>query len=138
MPVTEKFTSAVPVASGYIFDKSAQQNLHLSVPFPGDSINKPVLVQLNEVALFLKNNDFWDSQIEQIYVNESNQLELVPRVGNHIILIGSSDDLAVKMNKLMIFYKEGINKTGWDKYSQINLKFKDQVICTKRTVKKNS
>lgn len=131
MPVTDKFTSQVVIASGNIFDDYAERNLNYSVPFTGDSTAKPVLQQLNEIALFLKGNPFWDAQVEQVYVNEKSEIELIPRIGNQKIIIGNTDDLEVKMEKLFIFYSQGIPKSGWDKYSVINLKFKDQVVCTK-------
>lgn len=131
MPVTSDFTSPVPVANGYIFDKAAQKNLNYAVPNLKDTLSKPILVQVTEVAKFLRSNDFWDAQIEQIYINKNSELELVPRVGKHTVLIGNSDNLEAKMNNLMIFYQEAIGKTGWDKYSEINLKFDNQVICTK-------
>ena len=57
--------------------------------------------------------------------------ELVPKVGNHKIVFGGIDNLESKFEKLMIFYKKGLSKTGWNEYSEINLKFKNQVVCTK-------
>ncbi len=131
MPVSDKYTSQVVVASGSIFDDYAERNLNYAVPFTGDSLSKPILVQINEVALFLQSSVFWDAQIEQIYVNEQSELELIPRIGDHRILIGNSDQLEAKMEKLFVFYNQGITKAGWDKYSVINLKYKDQVVCTK-------
>ncbi|MBL0343384.1 MAG: hypothetical protein IPP71_22515 [Bacteroidetes bacterium] len=115
MPVTDKYTSQVVVSSGNIFDDYAERSLKYAVPFTGDSTSKPVIVQLNEVALFLKGNEFWDAQIEQVFVNEKSELELIPRVGNHRILIGNSDNLEEKLARLFIFYKEGITKVGWEK-----------------------
>lgn len=137
MPVTDKYSCQVIVATGNIFDDYAAQSLLYAVPFIKDSTSKPILVQLNEIALFLKQNEFWDAQIEQVYVNENSEIELIPRIGNHNILLGSSEDLQVKMDNLLIFYKEGINKAGWEKYLKINLKFKDQVICSKNPAFKN-
>jgi len=29
------------------------------------------------------------------------------------------------------FYTEGLNKVGWNKYSQISLKYNNQIICKK-------
>ncbi len=130
MPVTDKYSSQVIVASGYIYDDYAEHSLSYSVPFIKDSISKPILLQLNEIALFLKNNEFWDAQVEQLYVNENSEIELIPRIGNHNILIGSSDNLNIKMENLLVFYQEGLKKAGWEKYSNINLKYKDQVICS--------
>ncbi len=137
MPVTDKYSCQVIVASGNIFDVYAAHSLKYAVPFIKDSTMKPVLVQLNEIALFLKQNEFWDAQVEQIYVNENSEIELIPRIGNHNILLGSSEDLQMKMDNLFIFYSEGINKAGWEKYSKINLKYKDQVICSKNPAYKS-
>ena len=132
MPVSDKFTRQVVVASGYIFDDFAEKSLKYAVPFTGDSLEKPILIQLNEIALYLNSNEFWDAAIEQIYVNEHSEIELVPRVGNHIILLGNSENLEEKMNNLLIFYTQATSKAGWEKYDVINLKFKDQVICNRR------
>ena len=70
--------------------------------------------------------------IVQIYVDEKNNVELIPRVGNHNIILGDASDLENKLEKLMIFYKKGLSKTGWNEYSTINLKYKNQIVCTKR------
>ena len=48
------------------------------------------------------------------------------------IVIGEVYNLESKFNKLMLFYEEGLSKTGWNEYKTINLKYKDQVVCTKR------
>jgi cell division protein FtsQ len=34
-----------------------------------------------------------------------------------------------KMEKLLALYRTALNKEGWEQYRQINVKFKDQVIC---------
>ena len=131
MPVTDKYSCQVIVASGNIYDDYAEHSLAYSVPFIKDSTTKPVLIQLNEIALFLKQNEFWDAQIEQIYVNNQSEIELIPRIGDHKILIGSTEGFEEKMENLFIFYQEGLKKAGWEKYSHINLKYRDQVICSK-------
>jgi cell division protein FtsQ len=132
-PVSDKYSCHVVVASGFIDDSPVRKSIASARPFPGDTAVAPIMVQLNEIAWFLKNNDLWDAQIEQIYVNEKYEIELIPRVGNQSIVLGNTDHLAEKMNNLMIFYTEAAVRSGWDKYSVINLKYHDQVICTKRT-----
>ncbi len=130
MPIGDDYSTRVPVASGYIFDRMTQRSLAFAVPMK-DSASKPVLKQAHEVAEFIRKNDFWSSQIEQIYVNEKFEIELVPRVGNHTILLGNSDDLDNKMGNLLRFYQDGASKLGWQSYSKLNLKFSNQVVCTK-------
>jgi len=130
MPVTDKFSKSVVVANGYIFDRLKQKSLTFASPLPDVDV-KPILIQINEVAHFLRENEFWNSQIEQIYVNQNFELELIPRVGNHKIIIGDSQNLSGKLDNLHVFYTEGATKAGWNKYTDINLKYQGQVVCTK-------
>ncbi|MFT6138169.1 MAG: cell division protein FtsQ [Salibacteraceae bacterium] len=90
------------------------------------------LKQLFDLARFITNDKFWNSQISQIFVNKNNDVEMIPRVGNHTIVLGEATELEEKFQKLLIFYKKGLNNTGWNNYSNINLKYKNQVVCTKR------
>jgi len=56
----------------------------------------------------------------------------VPRVGAHMIMLGSLENYRGKLHKLMVLYREGFSRVGWNQYEWINLKYKDQVICTKK------
>ena len=90
-------------------------------------------------------NDLWENQIEQINVMPDLGIELVPRVGNHIVYIGQLpfykykqqrnklvyDFVIKKMDRLEKFYKYGLSQAGWNKYSYINLEFDNQIICKK-------
>ena len=117
MPLSEKFTARVLVATG---------NLSKTT----DSL---FVVNLYKVAKYIDAQPFWKAQIVQVYVNADNELELIPRAGNQRILFGEPTDIEAKFNKLLIFYEQGLNPTGWwNQYSVINLKFKNQVVCTKK------
>jgi len=113
MPVPDNFAAYVPVASGFIEDEYA-------------------ITQLYEFALFLKRDRFWNSQIKQIYVAPNGDVELTPAVGNHQIVLGKVEDYKENLEKLRLFYEKGLSKVGWNKYSIINLKFKNQVVCTRK------
>ncbi|MCB9017945.1 MAG: cell division protein FtsQ [Prevotellaceae bacterium] len=113
MPISSDFTAYVPVASGAISEKFAKNELY-------------------DFALFLKRNKFWDAQIEQIYVDYNEEVELVPRVGDHIIALGKLDSYEYKLEKLMSVYKDGFSRTGWNKYRRVDLRYENQVVCTKR------
>lgn len=88
--------------------------------------------ELYELGLFLKDNPFWNAQIQQINVTPTKELELVPRVGDHIIFIGKPGNYENKFERLKIFYQKGLNQIGWNKYSRISLEFDNQIICTKK------
>ncbi len=113
MPLPPNFAAYVPVATGYIEKGFAKTKLY-------------------QFALFLHENKFWNNQIEQIYVAPNQDIELTPRVGNHQIILGKLDDYMENLEKLRLFYEKGLDEVGWNRYAVINLKFKNQVVCTKR------
>ena len=80
----------------------------------------------------MQQNPFWDAQIEQIYICADQTVELVPRVGDHLIYLGELKDYDRKLDRLKEFYQKALNKVGWNKYSRINVEFDNQIICTKR------
>lgn len=83
------------------------------------------------LANYINTNEFWRAQIEQLYVNSKGEFEMVPRVGPHIIILGGIEDYEAKFDKLWLFYNEGLKNVGWNQYLKINLKYKDQIVCTK-------
>ncbi len=98
----------------------------------GNIIDSVDISAVSKVSNFIHQNEFWKAQIMQLYVNKNKEIELIPRVGNHIILLGSVDEMEAKFEKLMLFYQEGVQQTGWNQYSIINLKYKNQLVCVKR------
>ena len=113
MPISSRYVAYVPVVSGYVEKSFAVSDLY-------------------KFALFLQENEFWNDQIEQIYVHSDREVELVPRVGNHRIMLGTLDGFEEKLEHLKLFYEQAIPKMGWEKYSMINLKYKNQIVCTKK------
>ena len=65
----------------------------------------------------------------QLYVNEYHDIELVPRVGDQRIILGNADSLERKFEKLLLFYRKIVPKTGINAYESVNLKFAGQIIC---------
>ena len=113
MPVSPSFAVYVPVATGRIDEEYAKSELF-------------------DFAMFLNNNADWDAWIEQIVVESRNEVVLIPRAGNFRIIMGSLDDYPVKLNKFVRFVDGGLNVVGWNRYSDINLKFENQVVCTRK------
>jgi cell division protein FtsQ len=90
-----------------------------------------LLKDILELGKYIENEEFWKAQIVQVYVNKSGEFELIPRVGPHVIILGKLSDYREKFDKLELFYKEGLNNVGWNHYVKINLKYKDQIVCSK-------
>ena len=87
---------------------------------------------LASVIELINADEFLKAQITAIAFEETDELVVYPRVGDHEIILGEAQDLVNKFEKLKVFYRHGLEKVGWERYSHINLKFKDQVVCTKR------
>lgn len=115
MPATMKCLAHRVVATGSVEKSFAMKYLH-------------------KFGVFLHTHSFWDALIEQIHVLPDHSIELVPRVGDHIVYLGKIDHFEEKLERLKEFYKKGLNQVGWNKYSRISLEFDNQIICTKREI----
>lgn len=113
MPLSQKYTSRVVVATGNISRKFACEELY---PF----------------VMALRDDEFWDAYVEQIVVNGKKEVILIPKVGNFKIMLGGMKGYEEKMEKLRLFLKKGIARRGWNLYKEINLKFDKQIVCVKR------
>ncbi len=120
MPISANFTANVPVANGFVRE-----------PFNGklDTLRTKNGRDLYKTALFINQDTLWNAQIEQLYINERNDIEMIPRVGNQRIILGNADSLEVKMGNLLTFYKMAMPKVGWDTYKTINIKYTNQIVC---------
>ncbi len=96
------------------------------------SIKQTILRDIYDLVDYIDGDDFWSAQIDQIYVDGNNEIILIPRVGNHQIRIGTTENLDAKLRNLEAFYEKVLPEVGWNKYSLINLEYKDQIVCKKR------
>lgn len=122
IPTSASFTAHVLVANGEIPE---------SFRSPVDTLRSQLARDLFRTAVYISGDKLWRDQIEQIYVNGEQELELVPRVGSQRIILGTADSLEVKFSNLLVFYKKGMPQVGWDAYKTINLKYTNQIVCVK-------
>ena len=101
----------VPIATGEIKEEIAQNELFNFVEYI--------------------ENTKWYNQIEQITVTEKDEIELIPRVGNQLILFGKISNFEEKFKSLDLLYTKVFNIVGWDYYNKINLRYNGKIICTK-------
>lgn len=132
-PLVPTFTSYVPVVSGHIPFTLNEGHRGKALEDTGNWMEKIMLL-----GSFLENDPFWNAQIEQIYVDSNGDIILSPRVGNHKIIFGDLKDIGNKFNKLYTFYKNIVPAEGWNKYSSVNLKYENQIVCKLNKNKKNN
>ncbi|MBL7138052.1 MAG: hypothetical protein ISS17_04690 [Bacteroidales bacterium] len=132
LPFHPDYPVRVLVASGAVPDSIIMKSARGGKWLPVDSVSSsPLLSDLFKLALFISHDPFLEAQVDQIYVNGQGDYELIPKVGDHVILLGDAEELGDKFSRLMAFYKQGLNQIGWNKYNVINIKYKNQVVCSK-------
>jgi cell division protein FtsQ len=97
-------------------DLSADEELEMLLGFAGKVAGHP----------------FWNRQIVQVYRGRDGMYELIPRVGAHQIEFGTLEDYGTKLRNLKLLYEQGLSQYGWNTYDKIDLKYSNQIICTKR------
>ena len=112
MPLSNHYTARTLVVSGNVA-----------------VVNSEALFQ---IAQYIYKDPFWNAQIMQVHIEDNEDLTLIPRVGYHQIVFGEAENFEEKFSNLKLFYEKGISYKGWNNYSRINLKFKNQIVCTKK------
>ena len=91
---------------------------------------------LAPLANYVLTDTFWKNQIVQLNVLADGSVEIVPRVGDHIAYLGQPVDIDQKLDRLRKFYRYGLNKAGWNKYSRISVELGNQIVCTRKPLKR--
>lgn len=123
MPMSDHSTARVLIATGEIPPYT---------PDFQDPKKKHFLKKMFDLTEYIRQDEFLNPMIEQIYVNRNEEFTLIPKVGRQKIIFGKYEDVEDKFKRLELFYEEGMSREGWQKYKTINLKYRRQVVCEKR------
>lgn len=119
--LSEKFSARLPVFTG-----CASDGARLS------GSDSALLTDIRNMSAFIVKDSFWMAQIDQVNILKDRTFELVPKIGNHVILFGAAEGYSEKFENLKAFYTNVISKVGLNKYSRLDLQYKDQVVATVR------
>lgn len=119
MPLSDKMSAKVPVFTGFPGKKKLSS---------ADSV---LLNGVRAIALFINKDPFWMSQVAQVDITPARSFEMIPVVGNHLVRLGDGDNIPAKFNRLMLFYKQVLSKTGFDKYRVVDVQYKGQVVASR-------
>lgn len=107
-----KYVSDIVLATGYISRPYAKAHL-------------------SRIGKYLLYDTFWQQCIEQIHIEKDGSMDMIPRIGDHVVYLGRPTFFQKKMERLKKFYQYGLSQVGWNKYSYISLEFDNQIICKK-------
>lgn len=121
LPLTNRHPVRLPVFTGFPTTTVVMSK--------ADSI---LLTNIKSMSVYVNKDSFLMAMIEQININAQREFELIPKIGDQLILFGTCKDMEVKFKKFRLFYQQVLPTHGWTKYSKINLKYKDQVVASLR------
>lgn len=78
---------------------------------------------------FIQNDEFLKAQVAEMEVASDGGIVLMPTIGNTKIDFGLPSNIAMKFEKLKVFYEQIIPNKGWNRYAWVRLKYKNQLIC---------
>lgn len=120
LPVDTRRVVKLPVFTGFT-----------GAMYSWSSVDSLRMREMRTIAQYLVQDSFWNTQIAQIELREQGQYQMVPTVGNHLIVFGTGYQVAEKFHKLMVFYKRVLAQAGMEKYKVLNLAYDKQIVATK-------
>ncbi|SDE89903.1 cell division protein FtsQ/DivIB [Chitinophaga filiformis] len=125
IPVSARYTARVPVFTDFPAD------------FPANAAklkgaDSSLAAGIMTLGTYIMEDPFWSAQVEQVVITPAREFEIIPKLGDHVIAFGEGTDVEKKFSKLLAFYKEGLNKVGWNNYARINVAYENEVVCTRR------
>ncbi|XLS29983.1 cell division protein FtsQ/DivIB [Flavobacteriaceae bacterium M23B6Z8] len=111
MPLSPVFSARVPLITG--------------------NIDENQLSTLYKLAAFIIKDDFLQKNITGIHVERKNML-LSVRAYDFKIALGKVEGLEGKFRNFKAFYQKALKDATLNNYKVVNLKFDNQVVCTKK------
>ncbi len=111
MPLSDTYTARVPLLSG--------------------EVNEENRAGLVEVFKKIHDDDFLKKNITGVQILPTGSMIMTNRNYDYRILFGKSINVDKKFNNYKAFFQHALRDTLIGKYKLINLKFTQQVVCTK-------
>lgn len=132
MPLDPNYTPRVMVVTGQLAEPFADHAPVNVVNGPDSLLHNTRSRAIHAMASTITADPFWCALFPQAVVDPLDGFTLVPSVGMMRIRIGDGSHLQQRLDKLKLFYEQGIPQADWRQYSAIDLRFNDQVVCAKR------
>ena len=137
VPRSKEGTAHVMVANGHFRqpDTVVADTIFLPLMEKDSTTMHHDLTRIWRVAHFIDQEDY-TPLFDQIYINQEGDVMLTPKLGTHVVCVGDDENLPSKFEHLMALYKQALPRVGWDRYTLVDLKFKDQIVCRKKDERK--
>lgn len=88
-------------------------------------------VDLLNMVKYIESDKFLSKIVSEIEVDNFKNIIIRPQISKQKIIFGYPDDLVNKFRKIKIFYEDIAPAKGWNTYSSVNVKYRNQIICDK-------
>lgn len=143
IPVARIFTA---MGGSFFIDSTAKQlplkqltvmRLPVITGFPSDQeqLSKPdsaLLSHVLKLAMLIRKDSFFSAQVAQVNITSSGDFEIIPALGDHLVLIGSIENIEDKLNRLYTFYKKVWIQSGINAYQVLDCRFDHQIVALKK------
>ncbi|MFK7973237.1 MAG: cell division protein FtsQ/DivIB [Bacteroidia bacterium] len=119
-PLSKHYAPNVPLVRGVLDENLA----------PADTLGC-VLEELMPLIRHVNKDKFWNAQVSEIRRRQDGTIMLYPEIGNFPMVLGDSDNLDNKFQRLFAFYEQVVRKHGWEKYKQVSVAYNGQVVAKK-------
>jgi cell division protein FtsQ len=98
--------------------------------YNNDSMDNDMRGRILKLVKFIDRDTFWNAQIAQVIVTTKGDFTLIPVLGNQTIIFGDTTRMVEKFSDLFAFYKKVLNRIGWDKYTELDVRYKNQIVAS--------
>ncbi len=121
----------------YYIDKQAKtmplsMNYSARVLLISGNIKEADNAKIHLLVTEILNDEFLKKQIIGIRKMQNNEFVLSTRIGDQKIELGKIENLESKFANLKSFFNKTMTDKTIDNYASINLKYNNQVVCTKK------
>ena len=117
LPLSEKLSARLPVFTGF----PSEDRILLKA-------DSNLLNDVQKLSIRIQQDSFLMAMIDQVNITPQRNFEMIPKIGDQLIVFGNASYPDQKFSKLKLFYKKIMMKYGWNRYSIINLQYKGQVV----------
>jgi len=127
IPLSKHYSAQVLLAKGYL----------PAIADTSDAVRNRNLEQVYEINKWISLNPLLLALTSHIEIGSDGVIDLIPVVGPNRIIIGSTDNILEKLEKLMVFYQDPEKFKQWSDYKKIDLRFEKQIVCQKRNIERS-
>ncbi|GAC1585261.1 MAG: hypothetical protein NVS3B19_02540 [Ginsengibacter sp.] len=119
IPLSNKFSARLPVFTNFPDTLLTRADTNL-------------LADIKNISQYIRKDSFWMAQVDQVDITNERKFEIIPKIGNQVIVFGNGERYEEKFHFLLLLYRDVLSKVGWNKYSKINVEYTGQIVTVKR------